>query len=58
MIDAFDCLVSIDGREDIPLQIGDAVQVTARDEPIHVVQPEGAIPFWDLLRRKAQLLPS
>ena len=28
------------------------------DEPIHVVQPEGAIPFWDLLRRKAQLLPS
>lgn len=58
VIDAFDCLVSIDGQEDIPLQIGDAVQVTARDEPIHVVQPEGAIPFWDLLRRKAQLLPS
>jgi NAD+ kinase len=58
VIDAFDCLVSIDGQEDIPLQIGDAVQVTARDQPIHVVQPEGAIPFWDLLRRKAQLLPS
>lgn len=58
VIDAFDCLVSIDGYEEIPLQIGDAVQVTARDEPIHVVQPEGAIPFWDLLRRKAQLLPS
>lgn len=58
VVDAFDCLVSIDGQEDIPLQIGDAVQVRARDKPIHVVQPEGAIPFWDLLRRKAQLLPS
>ena len=58
VIDAFDCLVSIDGHEDVHLQIGDAVQVTARDEPIHVVQPEGTIPFWDLLRRKAQLLPS
>ncbi len=58
VIDAFDCIVSIDGQEDVKLHIGDAVQVTARDEPIHVVQPEGAIPFWDLLRRKAQLLPS
>lgn len=58
VIDAIDCLVSIDGHEDIPLHIGDAVQVTAREAPIHVVQPEGAIAFWDLLRRKAQLLPS
>ncbi|MEA2623523.1 MAG: kinase [Chloroflexota bacterium] len=58
VIDAFDCLVSIDGQEDIPLTIGDAVQVRARERPIHVVEPEGAIPFWDLLRRKAQLLPS
>lgn len=58
VIDAFDCLVSIDGYEDIPLHIGDAVQVRARERPIHVIVPEGAIPFWDLLRRKAQLLPS
>jgi NAD+ kinase len=58
VIDAFDCLVSIDGYEDIPLLIGDAVQVRARERPIHVVEPETAMPFWDLLRRKAQLLPS
>jgi NAD+ kinase len=58
VLDAFDCLVSIDGHEDIPLQIGDAVQVRARERPIRIVQPEDAIPFWDLLRRKAQLLPS
>ena len=32
--EAFDCLVSIDGREDIPLEVGDAVEVSARDAPI------------------------
>jgi hypothetical protein len=50
--------VSIDGQEDIPLARGDAVVVRARERPIRVVEPEGALPFWDLLRRKAQLLPS
>jgi NAD+ kinase len=58
VIDAHDCEVSIDGQEDIPLARGDAVQVRARERPIRVVEPEGALPFWDLLRRKAQLLPS
>jgi NAD+ kinase len=58
VIDAHDCEVSIDGQEDIPLARGDAVQVRAREQPIRVVEPEGALPFWDLLRRKAQLLPS
>src|SRR5262249_16749940 len=57
VIDAHDCEVSIDGQEDIPLSRGDAVQVRARERPIRVVEPEGALPFWDLLRRKAQLLP-
>jgi NAD+ kinase len=54
---AFDSLVSIDGREDIPLEVGDAVEVRARENPIRFIQPRGAMPFWDLLRQKAQLLP-
>jgi NAD+ kinase len=55
--EATDCLVSIDGREDIPLEVGDAVEVSARDAPIRFIQPRGALPFWDLLREKAELLP-
>lgn len=58
VVDAFDCLVSIDGREDLPLAVGDVVTVEARERPIRFVQPSGALPFWDLLRRKAALLPS
>ena len=56
--DAFDCLVSIDGRVDMPLQIGDSVEVRAREKPILFIQPAGALPFWDLLRQKAELLPA
>jgi NAD+ kinase len=56
--DAHDVLVSIDGREDHPLAVGDAVQVRAREQPIRFIEPEGTAGFWDLLRRKAQLLPS
>jgi NAD+ kinase len=55
--EAADCLVSIDGREDIPLAVGDAVEVSAREAPIRFIQPRGALPFWDLLREKAELLP-
>jgi len=58
VIDAFDCLVSIDGQEDVPLKVGDEVRVTAHDRPIRFVEPRGALPFWELLRRKAELLPS
>jgi NAD+ kinase len=54
---AFDCLVSIDGRNDIPLEVGDRVDVQARAKPISFIQPRGALPFWDLLRQKAELLP-
>ena len=57
VVDAHDCLVSIDGHEDIPLQVGDAVEVRAREAPIRFIQPRGALPFWDLLRQKAELLP-
>ncbi|MFN8520894.1 MAG: NAD(+)/NADH kinase [Chloroflexota bacterium] len=58
VVEAFDSLVSIDGRIDVPLHVGDVVRVSARPEPIRFIEPEGALPFWELLRQKAQLLPS
>jgi NAD+ kinase len=54
---AHDCLVSIDGRVDLSLQVGDRVEVRACEKPISFIQPRGALPFWDLLRQKATLLP-
>jgi NAD+ kinase len=54
---ANDSLVSIDGREDVALEAGDVVEVRARKKPITFIQPRGALPFWDLLRQKATLLP-
>jgi NAD+ kinase len=58
VVDAHEALVSIDGREDRPLAVGDVVEVRALDRPIRLVVPSGALPFWDLLRRKVELLPS
>ncbi len=58
IMDAFDCVVSIDGRIDVPLAVGDEVRVSAHQRPIRFIEPQGALPFWELLRRKAQLLPS
>jgi NAD+ kinase len=55
---AQDVQVSIDGREDLPIVVGDAVQVRARERPIRFVEPRGATGFWELLRQKAELLPS
>lgn len=58
VLEAFDCLVSIDGQTDAPLRVGDEVRIAAHDRPIRFVEPRGALPFWELLRRKAELLPS
>jgi NAD+ kinase len=58
VVEATDALVSIDGHEDIPLEVGDVVEVRAREAPIRFIQPRGAVPFWDLLRQKAELLPA
>jgi NAD+ kinase len=58
VLDAHEALVSIDGREDLPVAVGDVVEVAAGPRPIRFVEPDGAIPFWDLLRRKVELLPS
>ena len=51
-------LVSIDGREDREVVAGDVVTVAALERPIRFVVPFGAVPFWDLFRRKVELLPS
>ena len=56
--EAYEALVSVDGREDIPVAVGDTVTVQAFERPIRFIEPEGSLPFWDLLRQKAQLLPS
>jgi len=58
VVDAFEALVSVDGREDIPVKVGDVVEVSAVERPIRLIEPEGAQPFWDLLRHKVALLPS
>ncbi len=57
IIDGGDCMVSIDGREDHPLPLGASVEVRALDRPLRLVEPRGAVDFWELLRRKAALLP-
>jgi NAD+ kinase len=58
VVGADESLVSIDGREDIPLEVGDVVEVRAIERPVRLVEPEGSLPFWDLFRQKVELLPS
>ena len=36
----------------------DVVDLRAIDRPIRLVEPVGSMPFWDLVRRKVELLPS
>ena len=58
VVDAFEALVSVDGREDVPVAVGDVIEVRAVERPIRLIEPRGAQPFWDLLRHKVALLPS
>jgi NAD+ kinase len=58
VLEALEALVSIDGREDLPIRVGDIVEVRAHDRPVRFVEPHGSLPFWDLLRTKVELLPS
>ncbi len=58
VVDAHEALVSVDGREDIRIAVGDVVEVRAVERPIRLIEPTGAQPFWDLLRHKVALLPS
>ncbi|MGI8659069.1 MAG: NAD(+)/NADH kinase [Candidatus Limnocylindria bacterium] len=50
-------IVSIDGQWDVELAPGDRVEVRALAEPLRLLEPTGATPFYDLLRTKAGLLP-
>jgi hypothetical protein len=38
--------------------VGDVVVVRGADRPIRLIAPSSALPFWDLLRQKVELLPS
>jgi NAD+ kinase len=58
VVDGGDCLLSIDGREDHPLEIGSSVEIRSLERPLRLIEPRGALPFWELLRRKAALLPT
>jgi NAD+ kinase len=58
VVDANEAILSIDGREDRPLSVGDVVEVSALERPIRLIEPAGGQPFWDLFRRKVELLPS
>ncbi|MGP1674412.1 MAG: NAD(+)/NADH kinase, partial [Candidatus Limnocylindrales bacterium] len=58
VVDAHEALVSIDGREDLQIAVGDVVEVRAVARPIRLIEPRGSLSFWDLLRHKVELLPS
>jgi NAD+ kinase len=58
VVDAYDVLMNVDGREDRKLSIGDIVCVSEAPRPVRFIEPKGALPFWDLLRQKSELLPS
>ena len=58
IVHATEALISIDGREDEPVAVGDVIAVEALDRPIRFIEPRGSMPFWDLLRHKVELLPS
>ncbi len=57
VLDAHEALVSIDGREDRRIEVGDVVEVCALERPVRFLEPAGSQPFWDLLRTKVELLP-
>jgi len=50
-------VASFDGQRDVPLAVGERVEVRALATPLRLVEPEGSTPFYDLLRTKASLLP-
>ena len=49
--------VSIDGQWDLPMEVGETVEVRALPAPLRMVELSGSTPFYDLLRTKASLLP-
>jgi NAD+ kinase len=58
VLEAHEALMSVDGREDRPLAVGDVVTVEVFERSIRFIELRGRPPFWDLLRQKVELLPS
>ena len=58
ILDAHEALVSVDGHEDIPVAVGDTIEVRSIERPIRLIEPAGSLPFWELVRQKVELLPS
>jgi NAD+ kinase len=58
VLDAHEALVSVDGHQDIPIRVGDTIEVRSIDRPLRLIEPVGSLPFWDLVRQKVELLPS
>ncbi|HET9681379.1 MAG TPA: NAD(+)/NADH kinase [Candidatus Limnocylindrales bacterium] len=58
IVDAHEALVSVDGHDDIPVGVGDTIEVRSLERPVRLVEPAGSLPFWDLVRQKVELLPS
>ena len=58
LVDGPPGIVSIDGRDDYPIEVGDQVDIHALERPLRFIEPPGALPFWELLRQKAELLPA
>ena len=58
IIDGPSGIVSIDGRDDYPVEAGDQVEIRALERPMRFIEPKDALPFWELLRQKAELLPA
>ena len=50
-------VVSLDGQWEVPMQVGETLEVRALPVPLRMVQPTGSTPFYDLLCTKASLLP-
>ncbi len=50
-------VISLDGQWEVPMQVGEVLEVRALPVPLRMVQPTGSTPFYDLLRTKASLLP-
>lgn len=53
-----DALMSLDGQTDVPMRVGDRVEVRALPEPLRLIELAGSTPFYELLRTKASLLPA
>ena len=58
LVDGPPAIVSIDGRDDYPIELGDSVEIRALERPLRLVEPRNALPFWELLRQKAAMLPA